>query len=420
MGDDEIKKDGSFLKGLLTGILLCSLVALIFLFVTKGSTAGDQGQKKNEATSTDGQISMEDVGNKLESLEKFVNQYYYYDDEIDMNAAAEKIYAAYIAGLNDKYSAYYTAEELQQKMEDINGAYCGIGAVVSQYENGEIVVLLPYEGTPAEEAGLQPGDIILSIDGTNITGMDLDEAVSMVKGEEGTEALFKIRRGEEEFEVNITRRQVDVPTVSHELLDGDVGYVYVSAFELTTPAQFTEAIEELLNQGARGIVFDLRDNGGGALDAVIKMLDYILPEELLMYEEDKYGNRQNYYSEAGCMDENIPMAVIINEKSASASEVFTGALQDYKRAKVFGTKSYGKGVVQNLLPLSDGSGIKLTIAEYFTPLGRNFNNNGIDPDETVELPKEEEAYHENGYLKDEYDTQMNAAVEYVRGEIAGK
>ena len=169
-------------------------------------------------------------------------------------------------------------------------------------------------------------------------------------------------------------------------------------------------------------VFDLRNNGGGALDAVIDMLDYILPEELLMYVEDKFENRKNYYSEAECIDETLPMAVIINGNSASASEVFTGALQDYGRAKIFGTKSYGKGVVQNLIPLNDGSGVKLTIAEYFTPLGRNFNNNGIDPDETVELPDESqtEAYDEKGYLKEGYDTQLNAAVSYIQSQIAEK
>lgn len=416
-GGGKKNKDGSFVKGLLTGVLICSLIALAVLFLVLGAGDKKNGQSGKEASSTDAQASLDDIENKLDSLEEIVNQYYYYSDDIDMNAIADEIYSAYIKGLEDKYSVYYTEEEMNAKMESVNGSYCGIGAVVSQYDTGEIVVLVPYEGAPAAEAGLQPGDIILSIDGTMLTGMDLESAVAIVKGEEGTSAVFKIRRDEEEFEVSITRRQVDVPTVSSEMKEGNVGYIYISGFEMTTVKQFKNAVEDLLSQGAEGIVFDLRDNGGGALDAVIDMLDYILPEGLLMYVEDKYDNRQNYYSDESCIDENIPMAVIINGNSASASEVFTGALQDYQRAEIFGTKSYGKGVVQNLIPLSDGSGIKLTIAEYFTPLGRNFNNNGIDPDVVTELPEDEEAYDDNGYLKEEYDTQLHAALEYIQGEI---
>ncbi len=411
------KGNSSFLGGILTGVLFCSLIMLVALFLLKGKFTDGRDREGTELTSTDGEVSMEQIQDKMEVLEQYVNQYYYFDDTVDMNAIAEDVYEAYIAGLDDPYSVYYTPEEMNSMLESISGSYCGIGAVVSQYQNGEVVVVLPYEGTPAAEAGLQSGDIILSIDGTEITGMGLEAAVALVKGEEGTSAVFKIRRDEEEFEVTITRRKIDVPSVSHEMKDGNVGYVYISSFEDNTSEQFQAAIEDLLSQGAEGIVFDLRDNGGGTLDAVTSMLDYILPEELLLYMEDKYDNRQNYYSEASCMDENIPMAVIINGNTASASEVFTGALQDYKRAKVFGTKSFGKGVVQNLIPLSDGSGLKLTIAEYFTPLGRNFNHNGIDPDEVVELPTEEEAYDEQGYLKEEYDTQLNAAVAYVKEQL---
>ena len=411
------KGNSSFLGGLLTGVLCCSLIMLVVLFLLKGKFSDGADRTGTELTSTDGKVSMEQIQDKMEVLEKYINQYYYYDDTVDMNAIAQEIYGAYIAGLEDPYSVYYTPQEMNSMMESISGSYCGIGAVVSQYENGEVVVVLPYEGTPAAEAGLQSGDIILSIDGTEITGMGLEAAVALVKGEEGTSAVFKIRRDQEEFEVTITRREIEVPSVSHEMKDGNVGYVYISSFEDHTSEQFQAAIEDLLSQGAKGIVFDLRDNGGGTLNAVTSMLDYILPKELLLYMEDKYNNRQNFYSEESCMDENIPMAVIINGNTASASEVFTGALQDYQRAKVFGTKSFGKGVVQNLIPLSDGSGLKLTVAEYFTPLGRNFNHNGIDPDEVVELPTEEEAYDEQGYLKDGYDTQLNEAVAYIKEQL---
>lgn len=416
VNEKEISRP-AFWKGVMAGMLICSVLALVVLFSVSIAVKKRAGQPYKIIDTSGSQATIDDIESKLTSLEELVNQYYYYTDKVDMNMIADQIYSAYMSGLKDKYAAYYTKDEMTQRMESVNGSYCGIGAVVSQYDSGEVVVLQPYENSPAEEAGLKQGDIILSIDGTNLTGMTLDAAVALVKGEEGSSAVFKVKRQEEEFEVDIVRRKVDVPTVSSEMKEGNVGYVYISSFELTTVDQFTQAVDKLIEEGAKGIVFDLRNNGGGALDAVIDMLDYLLPEGLLMYVEDKYDNRQNYTSDKECVDGDIPMAVLINGNSASASEVFTGALQDYERAKIFGTKSYGKGVVQNLIPLSDGSGIKMTIAEYFTPKGRNFDGDGIDPDEVVELPKEEEAYDENGTLKEEYDAQLNKAVEYIKGEI---
>jgi len=407
----------AYWKGMLTGMLLCALAALIVMCCVSAAVKKKSEQQYKVIDTSGSQATISDIESKLSSLEELVNQYYYYTDKVDMNVVADQIYSAYMNGLKDKYAAYYTKDEMTQRMESVNGSYCGIGAVVSQNDSKEVVIVEPYENSPAEEAGLKQGDIILSIDGTSLAGMTLDSAVSLVKGEEGSTAVFKVKREEDEFEVNIVRRQVDVPTVSSEMKDGDIGYIYITSFELTTTGQFTQAVDTLIENGAKGIIFDLRNNGGGALDAVVDMLDYLLPEGLVMYVEDKYDNRQNYTSDKECVNEDIPMAVLINGNSASASEVFTGALQDYGRAKIFGTKSYGKGVVQNLIPLSDGSGIKMTIAEYFTPKGRNFDGNGIDPDEVVELPTEEEAYDENKVLKEEYDTQLNKAVEYIKEEI---
>lgn len=239
----------SFQKGLITGLLICSLFALIFLFVAKGGIHPVQKQTETDQTSGDTQVSMSDIEKKLESLESLVDEYYYYSDDMDTSAIADKVYAAYIAGLEDKYSEYYTADEMQKRMESINGSYCGIGAVVSKNEDGGITIILPYENAPAANAGLQPGDIILSIDGTDLSGMELEQAVTLVKGEEGTSAVFKVRRGEEEFETTITRQQVNVPTVSYEMKEGNVGYIYISSFEMSTPEQYKNAIDDLLNQG---------------------------------------------------------------------------------------------------------------------------------------------------------------------------
>lgn len=412
------KSDGRFAKGVLTGCLFCALLGLLVVCLMSGRLGDGISELTRGENGAEDTVVMSDVEKKLESLQEIVDMYYYYEDKAELANIEDAIYKAYISGLDDKYTTYYTEEELDSMMENLNGEYCGIGSVVSQNEQGEVVIVLPYEGAPAAEAGLQPGDVLLSIDKESLSGMDLEAAVSLVKGEEGSKAVFEVRREEEIFEVEITRRKVDIPTVDSEMREGNIGYIIITSFDLTTTKQYKQAIDELLEQGAKGIVFDLRDNGGGSLDVVVDMLDYLLPKELLLYIEDKDGNRENYYAKDGCVDESIPMAVIINGNSASASEVFTGALQDYNRAKVFGTKSYGKGVVQNLIPLSDGSGIKLTIGSYFTPTGRNFNDNGIDPDVVVELPTEEEAYTQAGYLKEGYDTQLEAAVSYIKEQIA--
>lgn len=403
-------------KGIAFGILFSAIIVLACVVFFWGKL---RVVKDSEINDTQQNVSIADMERKMEELQSYISKYYYYTDDIDMEELADEVYKGYISALNDKYSAYYTDEELQSTLENIEGTYCGIGAVVSSNDSGQVVIVEPYEGSPAAEAGLKVGDIILSIDGTELTGMQLEAATKLVKGKEGSSAIFKILRDGEEFEKNITRREVILPSVSYEMKEDNIGYVYISGFESNTAEQFKSAVDDLLQQGALGLIFDLRNNGGGLLDTVIEMTDYLLPEGLIMYIQDKYENRKNYSSDEACIDENIPMAVLINGGTASASEVFTGALQDYKRAMVFGTKSYGKGVVQQMFSFYDGSGLKLTTAEYFTPLGRNFNNNGIDPDEVVELPTQEEAYQANGSLKEEYDTQLNRAVEYIREQMAG-
>ncbi len=409
-------KDG-FLKGFLSGVLLCAIAALLVLCLWKQDEVTQKKQISDEEQETGGS-NIAEISEKLNYIDGIIDQYYY-GAEVEDSEIREEVYKAYVAALHEKYTTYYTAEELKSMSEQLQGQYCGIGSVVTQSDNGEIVIVMPYENSPAAEAGLQPGDVLVSMDGTLLADMELDEAITYVRGEEGSKGTFQVRRGEEEFEVEITRKKVDIPSVKGELLEGDIAYIVIGSFDENTDEQFEKILNSLLDQGAKGIVFDIRNNGGGLLDTVVNISDQLLSKQLVLYMEDKYQNRKNYYTEEGSIDENIPMAVIINENSASASEVFAGALQDYKRAKIFGTKSYGKGVVQNMIPFEDGSGMKLTVANYFTPLGRNFTDNGIDPDEAVEMPTEEEAYNEQGYLKDEYDAQKIAAVEYIESMITG-
>lgn len=413
------KKPSSFRKALcfwLLSFFWIGIGVLIGSTFLKTDTSDIPSHNTNVVSPIKDGNPVDVIGTKLKTLQEIIDKYYYYTDETDITQSMNNVYKAYVAGLGDKYSEYYSKSELEETLEGIQGTYCGIGAVVAQGREGEVVIVEPYPDSPAQEAGLLSGDIVLKIDGKDLTGVTLNDAVALVKGEEGTKTILTISREGETLEVEVERRPVGIPSVYSEKRDGNVGYIQIASFDIATTEQFKKAVDDLLSQGVSGLVFDLRNNGGGALDTAVAMLDYLLPEELLVYVEDKYKNRQNYNSDEACIDENVPIALIINDKSASASEVFAGALQDCGRAKLFGTKSFGKGVVQNLITLSDGSGIKITTSMYFTPLGRNFNGNGIDPDVLVELPTEESAYDEYGYLKQECDTQLQAALDYITGQ----
>lgn len=278
-------------------------------------------------------------------------------------------------------------------------------------QTGYVTVVQPYKNSPAYEAGIAVGDIILKADDIELTGMDLNEAVSYMKGGEGTEVTLTVIHEGKEKTVKVERRKIEVPTVEYEMLEDNVGYVQITGFEEVTESQFSDAVDSLIADGAKGLVFDVRSNPGGSYDVVVAMLDKLLPEGTLVYTEDKYGNRQTETSDAACVE--LPMAVIINGDSASASEIFAGAMQDYDAAEIIGTTSYGKGIVQSVIPMGDGTGIKFTIASYFTPKGVCIHGIGIEPDKKVELPSEDEAYDDNGYLKKEYDTQLDAAIKYI-------
>ena len=242
--------------------------------------------------------------------------------------------------------------------------------------------------------------------------MDINEAVSYIRGEENTKVTIHVLRGEEELTFEVTRKVIDIPTVTYELLDGNVAYIKIESFDEVTYDQFDEAMTKAKNDNCVGYIFDVRDNGGGLYDIVVDMLDDLLPEGKIVYTEDKNGYRETQYSDKECV--TLPIAVLTNGNSASASEIFAGAIQDYGAGKI-GTQSFGKGIVQSVIPLGDGTAIKITVSSYFTPNGRNIHGEGITPDQVVELPEEEEAY-DNGYIKREYDTQLQEAVKYILGE----
>ncbi len=402
------KKNGmGFGAGILIGSI-CTMLVVFVVFVGGYTIVNTMGSSIDQDTDVEQSFKEglldDSFEKKVTELSKLIDQYYY--EKIDKNALVEGMYAGMAEGLGDPYSAYFSAEEYASFNESTTGVYCGIGTVLTQDVKTNVVTILHvYPGTPAEEAGIKDGDIIAKVDDIAGDSMDLSELSSHIKGEEGTKVHIEVmRQGESDYlGFDVERRKIEVPTVEHQMLEGKVGLIRITEFSNGTPEQFDKAVRDLQEQGMVSMIVDLRDNPGGVLQSVCDMLDEILPEGLLVYTEDKYGNRSDYKSDADCMD--IPMAVLINGNSASASEIFAGAIKDYQYGTLIGTTSFGKGIVQTIIPLEDGSAIKLTMAKYFTPKGNYIHEVGISPDIELEyeyLSEGDETYnpmHDNQVLK---------------------
>lgn len=406
------------LAGYLPGIMIC-LACAIFGFtggriwqMAKDKSVLGEMRGKGGVSSTEEELDVEGIAGKIQYLKNQIEGYYL--EEADYEEVENYIYKGMLAGLGDPYSEYYTQEEYAQMMESTAGAYCGIGATLQQnQEDGTCTVVSTFEGSPAREAGLTAGDRIIRVDDTDVTGMDLNQLVSYVKGEENTGVVLTIIRDASTMEVEVIRRTIEVETVTYEMLSDGIGYISISEFDDVSLSQFQKALAELENQGMKGLLVDLRNNPGGVLTVVNDILDEILPESLLVYTEDKYGNRQDYYAD----DEkqtDVPMVVLVNEYSASASEIFAGAMKDYGRATLVGTTTYGKGIVQRIVDLEDGSAIKLTIAKYYTPSGENIHGTGITPDIEIELSEEAKKAEE---LTPELDNQLQKGLEILKEKI---
>lgn len=370
------------------GMLLVVVIAatIIGVFWKKDvlqEKISEAGSEESTQESTKDTISSSEVEKKAGTIADILDQYYF--EDIDEDALVDGMYAGMVDGVGDPYTCYYSAEEYSSLMETTSGTYYGIGAVLTQdAETNVVTILHVYSGTPAEEAGVKDGDIIVKVDDVEGNSMELSELVKHIKGEEGTTVhLQLLREGEEDYlDFDVERRQVEIPTVEYQMLEGKIGLIQISEFSDNTPEQFDAAIKDLQGQGMEAMIVDLRNNPGGVLQAVCSMLDEILPEGTIVYTEDKYGNRSDYDSDEACLD--IPMAVLINENSASASEIFAGAIKDYKYGTLIGTTSFGKGIVQSIIPLEDGSAVKVTMAKYFTPNGNYIHEKGIEPDITLE------------------------------------
>lgn len=398
-------------KGFFKGVLTGAIAAVFIGAVVIGIGDAVSGSYKSNT------VVDKEFEDKVNNLTSYIDTFYLDADKVKKEDLQNGMYKGLMNSIDDKYAQYYTPDEYNDFQETNNGQYGGIGAYVSQNsDTGDIVIVNPFDGAPAKEAGIKPGDIIVDIDGTSVVGMELSDAVTLMKGEPDTDVSVKVLRDGEYIDVNITRKVVDVPTVKHEIIEnGDIGYIYVSGFDKVTSTQFRQALDDIEAKNAKALIVDIRDNGGGMLDVVVDMLDRLLPEGLLVYTETNQGRDEEYYS-TNEESYDKPMAVLINGYSASASEVFAGAVQDYKAGTIIGTTSYGKGIVQSIFSLNkdgDGSAIKLTTARYYTPNGRNIHGIGITPDITVEYNDELVEERDGLY----YDNQMLMAISVLKNEI---
>ena len=388
-------KHKEYAAGVLTGVLVVALAAGGVKFV--------QQRQYNGVLSDSSHVQ------KIEYLEKMIDQEYL--GEVDNAEMAEGIYAGLVYGLGDVYSRYYTADEYAQETASTDGAYAGIGVSIQKNKNGGVQIAECYEGGPGAKAGLQTGDVITAINDTDVTDMELSDVVSLIReNKDKTIVLTVFRENEEKSrEISVDVTDVELPSVFGEMLDKKTGYIQITQFTGVTPQQYKDMFAELKDKGMERLVIDLRDNPGGLLTSVCDILREILPEGLIVYTEDKYGNREEETCD-GKHQLDMPLAVLVNENSASASEIFAGAVQDHEVGTIVGTTTYGKGVVQELRQLSDGSAVKLTVSNYYTPNGNSINKVGIKPDVEVKLASEllnkDEITHEE-------DNQLQKALDVI-------
>lgn len=405
------KKSQGFASGMIIGAVSAFMAVILLILsvaavcIAKGyihiGVNGDVYIQSDAVTDSDGIGS--EVEGKLNAIDSVLESFYFGD--VDDETAKDNIYKAYLSSYGDKYTMYYTADEYKALKESTNGKFYGIGAVCQLSGEGGVLLVDVYDNGAGYQAGLRSGDRVVNVDDRDITGMELSSAVALIKGDKGTSVTLEVIRGTERLTFSAVRDAVEAKTVSYTLLDNNIGYLSISQFEEVTTKQFKAAVEDLQSQGMKGLVIDIRNNPGGLLDTVVGMLKYMLPDGLIVYTEDKQGNRKEYKGQDN--DEfNLPLAVIVNGNSASASEIFAGAIQDYGKGTIIGTQTYGKGIVQTVKPLTDGSAIKFTIAKYFTPKGQDIHGKGVTPDMVVEYDTDADV-----------DTQLDAAIKNVEAQI---
>lgn len=413
--ENEKKNVKGFRNGILVGVLgtililagICAGIIGFRLFAIRGTQAGT-GAKGSSIINTE-------TLQKIQTIEAAIDNYYFYEDDVSSQDLQDGIYKGMVEALGDPYSEYYTKEELEEAVNSNKGISYGIGAYISLDKQANMAIISGVmDGSPAQEAGLREGDLINEVDGESTRNLSLTQVVNLVKGREGTTVHLTIyREGEADFlEFDVIRgKLIETTTVASGILEDTdhIGYLRIQEFDDVTVDQYTEAMAVLREDGMKGLILDLRSNPGGDVNAVVEIARKILPQGLIVYTEDKYGNRKEYTCD-GEHELEVPLVVLVNQYSASASELLAGAIQDYNKGTVIGTTTYGKGIVQQIHSLDDGTALKLTVSAYYTPSGRNIHGVGIEPD--IELEYDYEAAQAEGI-----DNQVEKAIEILEGKI---
>ena len=387
------------------GVLIATVLFTMGSYLYYKNKAEYKEEVKVDTQNTNDSVVNSTTTSKIKMIERLIKKNYYKD--VDEETLADGIYRGMLDSLGDPYSEYYSAEDLKEVRESNEGIYYGIGAYVSLDTDLKLAVISGIiSGTPAEEAGLQEGDLIYKVDGQDVTGMTTSEVVTLIRGEEFTTVDLTLIRDGETVEYTVERRKVESPTVHYEMLENNIGYIQITEFDDVTTDQFTEAMAVLKGQGMQALILDLRSNGGGNLSTCIDIANQLLPKGIVVYTEDKYGNREEYTCD-GKRKFDKPMVVLVNGYSASASEILTGAIKDYGIGTIMGTTTYGKGIVQQIMSLKDGTAVKMTISKYYTPKGNYIHDIGIEPDIEVE-------FDADAYKKDKTDNQLDAAKEQIK------
>lgn len=379
---------GSFLAGAVTVILLLTVIRTVSHFIwLPGGTDTPTSVQTSE---------------KIRTIEQLIDEVYV--GEKDEEALAEGMYRGLISGLGDRYADYYTEEEFQELATSQEGYYEGVGITIGQTEEGAgLTIVEVTDGSPAAEAGIQAGDILIAVDGTDVTSMTVTEAAALIReGENDTINLTVEREGTGQIQAEVTREKLETQTVAGKMLTDTIGYLAISQFTGLTSDQFADVYQQLQEEGLQKLLIDLRGNPGGLVTAVCDTLRQILPEGLIVYTEDKQGNREEYTCE-GETPLDIPLVVLVDENTASAGEIFTGAVKDYGLGTIVGTQTFGKGIVQDFYTLPDQSVVKLTVAHYYTPKGNDIHGVGIAPDVEAEQPEDAES-----------DVQLEKAIEVLK------
>lgn len=397
------RKKGGCFKHIISVLVLVVLIGFSFLAGRQSvMTSSGYGTGLNNGT----------ILRKLSLLEAYTGKYYL--NKIDSSNVEENIYKGFAKGLQDPYAEYYTKSEYKQLTEEDSGEYEGIGiSVAKDTDTGYAEIISVFKDQPAYKAGLKTGDLIIAVNKKDTADMELQDVVSEIKKKENKKVVLTIYRDKKSKDYTVEKTSVQLDTVSYKMKDNKVGYIAVSQFLENTGDQFDEAVTALEKKGMKSLIVDLRDNGGGLLNTCTQMVSRVIAKDkMIVYTKDKEGNKQEFKSDSD-KTVDVPIVILTNGNTASASEIMTGCLKDYGKATVVGTKTYGKGIVQNIMPLPDGSAIKFTIAKYYTPNGTDIHKKGIKPDVEVKISDKQ---WKKAQTDEKADTQLKKAMEILQNK----